>query len=169
MAGKAALQALGRQLDGGQGVLDFVGDPPGHLPPGRQPLGPFQLRQVLEHQHHAQVLARLIPECRGFDQEIEGLIRQDQVKGLFHRTPGDLPAATTSAMRLYSPGGSSIRQSWARISSRLRRSIWAAESLILVTRPAASMPITPAATFFSRISMSRFWLEIRPWLSLNCR
>ena len=41
VAGKAALQALGRQLDGRQGVLDFVGDPPGHLPPGRQPLGPF--------------------------------------------------------------------------------------------------------------------------------
>ena len=38
---EAALQALGRQLDGRQGVLDFVGDPAGHLPPGRQPLGPF--------------------------------------------------------------------------------------------------------------------------------
>ena len=34
---------------------------------------------------------------------------------------------------------------------------------MMVTRPAASRPMTPAATFFNRISMSRFWVEMSSW------
>ena len=35
-AEEAALQTLGRQFDGRQGIFYFVGDPPGHFPPGRR-------------------------------------------------------------------------------------------------------------------------------------
>ncbi len=43
--------ALGREPDRREGVLDLVRDAPRHLAPGRQPLRPLQLGEVLEGDH----------------------------------------------------------------------------------------------------------------------
>jgi hypothetical protein len=48
-----ALQALGRQLDRRERILDLVRKPPGHLPPRRHLLRPDERRHVVEHEHRA--------------------------------------------------------------------------------------------------------------------
>ena len=41
-------ETLGRELNGGQGILDLVGDPSSHFPPCRHPLGLDQLGQIIK-------------------------------------------------------------------------------------------------------------------------
>ena len=52
-----AFQALRRKLDGGQGVLDLMGDAPGDVGPGRRALGGHQLRDIVEGDHVADDIA----------------------------------------------------------------------------------------------------------------
>jgi len=165
VTGEAALQALGRQFDGRQGFF-IHGDAPGHLTPGRQPLARSSSVKSSNTKNHSQILARLIPEGGGFHQKVEGLVGQHQMQGLF-TMPGETSGrAARSAMRSNSAGGKSIRQSWPGLfpfqTQHLGRGI-----LMLVTARPRRCPITPAATFFNRTSMSRFWVEIRAWLSLR--
>ena len=55
--GEAAAQALGGELDGGERVLDLVGDALGDLAPGGEALGLEELGEVVEGEHHAHVAA----------------------------------------------------------------------------------------------------------------
>ena len=59
-----APEALGRQLDGGERVLDLVGDALGDLPPGRDTLGLQELGEVVEDDDRARILA-IRPAERG--------------------------------------------------------------------------------------------------------
>ncbi len=45
----AFAKALGRELDWGKWIFDFMGNPACHLLPGSQPLGFFQFGQVVKH------------------------------------------------------------------------------------------------------------------------
>ena len=53
--GQAAAQALGRELDRRERVLDLVGDALGHLAPGGEALGLEELGQVVEDEDHAEI------------------------------------------------------------------------------------------------------------------
>ena len=52
---------LGRELDGGERVLDLVGELPRHLAPGRDLLGAHQRGEVVEHEHHPGRRAQRAP------------------------------------------------------------------------------------------------------------
>ena len=53
--GQAAAQALGRELDRRERVLDLVGDALRHLAPGGEALGLEELGQVVEDEDHAEI------------------------------------------------------------------------------------------------------------------
>ncbi|OPZ59304.1 MAG: hypothetical protein BWY87_01074 [Deltaproteobacteria bacterium ADurb.Bin510] len=72
----APAQALGRQLDRRQRVLDLVGDAARHLAPGRHALHLLQLGQVVEDHHQAQVFAAVVLEHRGVHHERHFLAAQ---------------------------------------------------------------------------------------------
>ena len=66
-----AQQPLGGEADGGERVLDLVGDAPRGLVPGRELLRLDQLRQVLDHQHLALHCPCRVPQ--GGHLHLEGL------------------------------------------------------------------------------------------------
>ncbi len=71
---EVASQALGRQLDGRQRVLDLVCEPPCHLPPGRYLLRSDERRHIVEYEDGALLRPRLPVQgarhCRQVDLAI---------------------------------------------------------------------------------------------------
>ena len=63
-AQELAPHALGRQLDGGQRILDLVREAPRHLAPGGVALRLQQRGDVVEHQHHARSAADIVRQRR---------------------------------------------------------------------------------------------------------
>ena len=66
---EAAPDALRRELDRRERVLDLVGDPARHLAPGDHALHLDRLRVVVEHDHRAEHAARLVVQERHRHQQ----------------------------------------------------------------------------------------------------
>ena len=150
LAGILALQALGGQPDRGQRVLDLVRDPPGHLGPGRLPLGRQQGGDVVEGDDVAQdgprrAAARRAPAaCAGAGRASSVRWRSTSSSGCGSAASRSLPRAAQDLVDRRADqalAASSRKSCAARLGSTMRRS--------------ASVPMTPALTPASTVSVKR--------------
>ena len=74
---EALAQPLGRELDGGERVLDLVGDAPGHLLPGGEPLRLLQVGEVVEEDDETDGPAALVDHAGDVHLQAEGLAAAD--------------------------------------------------------------------------------------------
>ena len=85
--GELLAKALGAELDGGQGVLDLMSHPPGHLFPRHGLLGSDELADIIKDHDHAEVLSFPIPQARDIDHEGRPPTEEREGHLFIHRTP----------------------------------------------------------------------------------